>query len=56
MACTPFIEDTTTFSARDDPDTEPERLPCQSCDSLKQEPTVMMCDIKEYRASVKRLA
>jgi hypothetical protein len=41
----------TTFSARDDPDTEAERLPCQSCDSLKQEPAVGMCDITECRAS-----
>src|SRR5712692_11698227 len=51
MACPPFIEDTTTFSARDDPDTEPERLPCEICASLKQEPTVVLCAIKECRAS-----
>ena len=36
---------------QDDSDTEPERLPCQSCGSLKQEPAVVMCDIKECRAS-----
>src|SRR6266850_5490659 len=51
MACPPFIEDTTTCSAKDDPDTESGGLPCQSCDSLKQEPAVVMCDIKECRAS-----
>ncbi len=51
MACTPFVENTTTCLTRDDPDTEPESLPCQSCDSLKQEPTVVMSDIKECRAS-----
>ena len=51
MACPPFVENTTTCLTRDDPDTEPERLPCQSCDSLKQEPAVVMCDIKECRAS-----
>src|SRR6266850_6166657 len=51
MACPPFIEDTTTCSAKDDPDTESGGLPCQSCDSLKQEPAVVICDIKECRAS-----
>ena len=49
MACTPFVENTTTCLTRDEP--EPESLPCQSCDSLKQEPAVEMCDIKECRAS-----
>ena len=36
---------------RDDSDTESEGLPCQRCDSLKQEPTVVMGDIQECRAS-----
>jgi len=49
MAGTPFIENTTICVTRDDP--ESERRPCQSCDSLKQEPAVVMCDIKECRAS-----
>ncbi|RPH77701.1 MAG: hypothetical protein EHM80_11985 [Nitrospiraceae bacterium] len=44
MACTPFVEHTTTCWIRDDPDTKPERLPCQSGDSLKQEPAVVLCD------------
>jgi len=54
MACPPFIEGTTTFSARDDPDTSPRNLPCQSSTSLKQETAVPGGDIKEYRSSEKR--
>jgi hypothetical protein len=42
---------TTICLTRDDSDTEPERLPCQSCGSLKQEPAVVLCDITECRAS-----
>jgi len=26
---------------------DPERLPCRSCDSMKLEPTVVICDSKE---------
>jgi hypothetical protein len=51
MAGTPCVENTTIGVTRDDPDTESEGLPCQRCDSLKQEPAVVMCDIKECRAS-----
>jgi hypothetical protein len=54
MASTPFIEDTTTYSARDDPDTSPKNLPCQSSPSLKQKTAVSGGEIKEYRSSQKR--
>ena len=53
MAGTPCVEDITTYVTRDDSDTESERLPCQRCDSLKQEPAVVMCDIQECRASAR---
>jgi hypothetical protein len=51
MAGTPFVANTTTSVTRDAP--EPERLPCQRCDLLKQEPAVVMGDSKECRASAR---
>jgi len=46
-----LFENTTICVIRDDSDTESGCLPCQRCDSLKQEPAVVMCDIEECRAS-----
>jgi hypothetical protein len=51
MAGTPFDENTTYCVTKDDPDIESGSLPCQTCDSLKQEPAVVMCNVKERRAS-----
>jgi hypothetical protein len=56
MAGTPFVENTTICVTRDDSDTKPERLPCQTCDSLKREPAVVMCTIQRALRFRKRLA